>query len=113
MILNSGMPKKKMNKQLTKAFEQFNSSSASGKKGCNVESIIRDLRKEGVKVEGMQATEWNALMEGKRISPAIDSSVGKAATKKSALMLSKTPVGYTLKAVGAINRMSRQAGADM
>lgn len=102
-----------MNKQLTKAFEQFNSTSTSGKKGCNVESIIRDLRKEGVKVESMQAAEWHALMRGKSISPTIGSSVGKAAAKKSALMLSKTPVGYTLKAIGAINRMSRQASADM
>ena len=100
-------------RQLAKAVGQFSESSTSGKKGYDIENIIKDLRKEGVKVENMQATEWNALLKGKSISSSAGSTTRKAATKSRALMLSKTPVGYTLKAIGTTNRMSRQASADM
>ena len=100
-------------RQLAKAVGQFSESSTSGKKGYDMENIIKDLRKEGVKVENMQATEWNALLKGKSISSSAGSTTQKAATKSRALMLSKTPVGYTLKAIGTTNRMSRQASADM
>ena len=100
-------------RQLAKAVGQFSESSTSGKKGYDMENIIKDLRKEGVKVENMQATEWNALLKGKSISSSAGSTTRKAATKSRALMLSKTPVGYTLKAIGTTNRMSRQASADM
>lgn len=100
-------------RQLAKAVGQFSESSTSGKKGYDMENIIKDLRKEGVKVENMQATEWNALLKGKSISSSAGSTTQKAATKSRALILSKTPVGYTLKAIGTTNRMSRQASADM
>ena len=46
-----------------------------------MENIIKDLRKEGVKVENMQATEWNALLKGKSISSSAGSTTRKAATK--------------------------------
>jgi flagellar biosynthesis GTPase FlhF len=60
---------KNRDKKLIKALEEFNSSAIPEKKGCDVESILKDLRGKGVKVEAMKAEEWHSLMKGKAIQP--------------------------------------------
>lgn len=97
-------------RKLAGACEKFNSSAVPDKKGCDMGNIIRELRAKGVAVESMKAEQWNTLMQGKAVKPP---TVTGMAGKGSALMLSKTPAGYTLKAVNSINSISRQAGADM
>ena len=99
--------------RLIKAFEEFNSSAVPEKKGCNVESILKDLRGKGVKVEAMKAEEWHSLMNGKAIQPSLISGASKPAAKGASFMLTKTPVGYAVKAVNTVNSLTRQASADM
>ena len=99
--------------RLIKAFEEFNSSAVPEKKGCNVESILKDLRGKGVKVEAMKAEEWHSLMNGKAIHPSLISGASKPAAKGASFMLTKTPVGYAVKAVNTVNSLTRQASADM
>lgn len=104
---------KDRDKKLIKAFEEFNSSAVPEKKGCDVESILKDLRRKGVKVEAMKAEEWYSLMKGKAIQPSLISGASKSAGKGASFMLTKTPVGYAVKAVNMVNTLSRQASADM
>ncbi|WP_462061237.1 hypothetical protein [Bacteroides hominis] len=104
---------KNRDEKLIKALEEFNSSAVPEKKGCDVESILKDLRGKGVKVEAMKAEEWHSLMNGKAIRPSLISGASKPAAKGAPFMLTKTPVGYAVKAVNTVNSLTRQASADM
>ena len=104
---------KNRDKKLIKALEEFNSSAVPEKKGYDVESILKDLRGKGVKVEAMKAEEWHSLMNGKAIQPSLISGASKPAAKGASFMLTKTPVGYAVKAVNTVNSLTRQASADM
>jgi len=97
-------------RELARACEKFTSAAVPDKKGCDMENIIRELRGKGVAVENMKADQWSSLMQGNAVQPPLASG---AAKKGAGFMLSKTPVGYTLKALNSVNSISRQAGADM
>ena len=67
--------------------------------------VLTAVKTSGIDPGKVTNEQWSSLLKGRRT--ALDSSSGKL------FVLSKAPVGYTLKAVNAVHSLTKSAGMEM
>ena len=69
----------------------------------DVTAVTDAMKKEGISPEAVTPKEWKSLFKGQKVS------LGQGGRM---FMMAKSPVGYTLKAIGMARELTRSAGME-